>query len=153
MRGLAAASLVLVGCAPASPQPKTPDEVVFESHPYSRNFLPFGGGQFQNGDTAKGIAFAIGQGVTASASAGIFLYLASNYRDGLVPIDEGARVNRLQRIEIATGAAFFGLYAWSVVDAIMNHEPWVRVERPCECATLAPTALPGGAGVALSWSH
>jgi hypothetical protein len=153
MRKIVASLVVLGACAPAAPPPRTPGDIVFESHPYSRNFLPFGGGQFQNGNTAKGVGFAIGQGVTGAASAGIFLYLASSYRDGLVPIDEGARVNRLQRIEIATGFAFLGLYTWSVIDAIVHHEPWVRVRRSCECATLTPTAVPGGAGVALSFSR
>jgi hypothetical protein len=153
VRSVVGLIVIASACAPASPPPKTPDDVVFESHPYSRNFLPFGGGQFQNGHTGKGVAFAIGQGVTASASAGIFLYLASTYGDGVVPIDDGARVNRLQRIEIATGAAFFGLYAWSVIDAIVHHEPWVRVRRGCDCATLAPAVVSGGAGFALTWSH
>jgi tetratricopeptide (TPR) repeat protein len=104
--------------------------IVYETHPYYVNFIPFGAGQFQNRQRGKGLAFAISQGVTLGASAGIFLYLASKF--GLVstsvPIEEAGTVRNLQGVEIATGAAFLALYAWSMFDSLLNYQPRRRVE-------------------------
>lgn len=104
--------------------------IVYETHPYYVNFVPFGAGQFQNRQRAKGIMFAVTQGVTGGISAGIFLYLASKYGlvSSSVPIDEGRTVRNLQGLEIATGAAFLGFYAWSVLDALAHYKPRQRVE-------------------------
>jgi len=103
--------------------------IVYETHPYYVNFVPFGAGQFQNQQRGKGIFFAASQAVTGGVSAGIFLYLASKY--GLVssdvPFEEGPIVRRLQEIEIAAGAAFLGLYAWGVVDSLLHYKPRQRV--------------------------
>ena len=126
------------------------DTATYESHPFARNFLPFGGGQFQNGDTAKGVGFAVGQGVTAATSMGLFVYLVGHYQDDQVPLADGGRVRRLEQVEILTGAAFFGLYAWSVIDALVHHEPWVKIG-PAR-ATLAPAGS-SGLGAALMWSQ
>jgi tetratricopeptide (TPR) repeat protein len=104
--------------------------IVYETHPYYVNYVPFGAGQFQNRQTGKGLLFAAGQALTGGVSAGIFLYLASKY--GLsssdVPRDEGPTVRRLQEIEIGAGIAFLGLYGWSVVDALLHYKPRQRVE-------------------------
>jgi tetratricopeptide (TPR) repeat protein len=104
--------------------------IVYETHPYYVNFVPFGAGQLQNRQLTKGILFAASQAVTGGISAGIFLYLASKY--GLVstsvPIEEGRTVRNLQGLEIATGAAFLGLYAWGVIDALLHYKPRRRVE-------------------------
>ncbi len=104
--------------------------IVYETHPYYVNFVPFGAGQFQNRQRGKGIMFAVTQGVTGGISAGIFLYLASKYGlvSSSVPFDEGRTVRNLQGIEIATGAAFLGFYAWSVLDALAHYKPRQRVE-------------------------
>jgi tetratricopeptide (TPR) repeat protein len=104
--------------------------IVYETHPYYVNFVPFGAGQFQNRQRGKGIFFAATQGVTGGASAAIFLYLATKYGlvSSTVPVDEGPTVRTLQEIEIAAGVAFIGLYAWSVVDAMVHYKPRQRVE-------------------------
>ena len=104
--------------------------IVYETHPYYVNFVPFGAGQFQNRQRGKGLLFATTQGLTGGVSAGIFLYLASKYglSSSSVPVDEGPGVRRLQQLEIATGIAFFGFYAWGVVDSLLNYKPRQRVE-------------------------
>lgn len=104
--------------------------IVYETHPYYVNFVPFGAGQFQNRQRGKGLLFATTQGLTGGVSAGIFLYLASKYglSSSSVPVDEGPGVRRLQQVEIATGIAFLGIYAWSVVDSLLNYKPRQRVE-------------------------
>jgi hypothetical protein len=82
---------------------------------------------------------------------------------GEVPESDANSVRRLQQIEIGAGAAFIGLAAWGVVDALVNYQPSV-VRKPDETllppdmrpakqptARLAPTTLPGGGGVVMSW--
>jgi tetratricopeptide (TPR) repeat protein len=103
--------------------------LVVEKRSFVINFAPFGAGQFQNKQLTRGLLFAAGQGVTGATSAGIFLYLAGKY--GLTAnIDrtESGRALRLQQIEVASGVAFFAVYAWSVVDALLNYKPSVRIE-------------------------
>jgi tetratricopeptide (TPR) repeat protein len=104
--------------------------IVYETHPYYVNFVPFGAGQFQNRQRGKGILFAVTQGATGAVSAGVFLYLAGKYGlvSNTVPFDEQRTVRTLQELEIATGVVFLGLYAWSVVDALLAYKPRQRVE-------------------------
>jgi tetratricopeptide (TPR) repeat protein len=92
--------------------------------------VPFGAGQFQNGDTAKG-AFFLGAGlITFTTSIGIFAYLTNKYgiKSSSVPLEEGPRVRRLQQIEIGTGIAFWGLWLWGAIDAYRHYKPQVRVK-------------------------
>ncbi len=108
--------------------------VVVEKRDYYVNFIPFGAGQFQNGQTTKGIVFAAAQGVTGAVSAGIWMYLVGSYGlSGTVPDAEAAGVLRLQQIEIGTGAAFLVLVAAGVVDALYNYKPSF-VRKPDESA-------------------
>lgn len=103
--------------------------VVVEKRSFIINFAPFGAGQFQNKQPTRGLLFAAGQGITGGISAGIFLYLAGKY--GLsttVPVLDGPSVRRLQQIEIGTGVAFFGIYAWGVVDSLLNYKPTVQIQ-------------------------
>ena len=98
---------------------------VYRQNPFALNFAPFGLGQLQNGQKLKAGLFAGGQIATLGTSVGIFYYLVNKYgiRSDKVPLDEGPQVRRLQQIEIGTGIAFWGLYLWSVVDAILDYEP------------------------------
>ncbi|MGE0869412.1 MAG: tetratricopeptide repeat protein [Kofleriaceae bacterium] len=103
--------------------------VVYETHPYYVNFVPFGAGQFQNKERGKGLFFASTQVITGGASAGIFLYLATQYGlNAKVPLEDGPRVRRLQQIEIGTGIAFLGLYAWGVVDSLLRYKPRAQIQ-------------------------
>jgi hypothetical protein len=142
--------------------------VVIEKRPYYINFIPFGAGQFQNGDNGKGLFFAISQGVTGGLSAGIWLYLVGEYGlPGKVPQEEATRALNLQRVEIVAGSVCLGLMAWGIVDSLLNYKPSVRqapdpelLEKyrkpkppPATSFRLEPTALPGGAGLTLTWEH
>jgi hypothetical protein len=102
---------------------------VYRSNPYAMNFAPFGLGQLQNGQKLKAGLFAGGQVATLGTSVGIWYYLVAKYgiRSDKVPLDEGPRVRRLQQIEIGAGLAFYGLYVWSVIDALRNYEPQKQV--------------------------
>lgn len=103
--------------------------VVIETRPYYVNFLPFGAGQFQNGDQGKGLFFAASQGITGGISAGIWLYLVGEFGlPGKVEPDRIAFARRLQQIEIGAGSVCLGLMAWGVIDSLLNYEPSARVQ-------------------------
>lgn len=139
---------------------------VYEKRPYYVNFIPFGAGQFQNGQREKGLFFATSQAVTGGLSAGIWLYLVGEYGlPGSIPQEEQdtvRQVRRLQQIEIGAGALCLGLMAWGVIDSLVHYEPVVRGEADPSLLKLRdkkpetriePTLLPGGAGVSLTWEY
>ena len=153
--------------------------VVVEKRTFVVNFAPFGAGQFQNKQRVRGVLFAAGEGVTGGISLGVFLYLAGKYGlNAQVPRIDGPGVLQLQQIEIGTGIAFFAIYAWGVVDALLHYQPRVQIEgddsllpplrdvppdkpaRPVPKKTslldhlhLRPMIAPGRAGFGLSWEN
>ncbi len=105
------------------------NSVVLEKRRYYVNLLPFGLGQFQNGQTNKGIAFFAAQAVTGGASVGLWSYQVVKYGlGGKVPREEVSTVNTLQVIQIGSGAVFLGLVAWGIVDSLSNYEHAVTRE-------------------------
>jgi tetratricopeptide (TPR) repeat protein len=153
----------------------------FEQNRFGFNFVPFGGGQFQNRDTPKGIFFATTEVLALGTSFGIFGYLVNKYglRSTNVPREDGANVRFLQQIEIGSGIMFFGLYAYGVYDALRHYKPQVRAaidedllppelrdpdakkakkKPPPKGKTsllehLSPMLTPNGAGIGLSWEN
>ncbi|NVB78131.1 MAG: tetratricopeptide repeat protein [Kofleriaceae bacterium] len=145
-------------------------------NPYYLTFVPFLG-QYQNGDTAKGLLFLGAQAVTGATSVGIFAYLTNKYgiRSDKVPVLEGPRVRRLQQIEIGTGIAFFAFYVWGVVDANLHYKRQVRAqidesllpeylqEKPkpkkpkktslLERMQISPMLTPDSVGIGLGWEN
>ncbi|HEU0030076.1 MAG TPA: tetratricopeptide repeat protein [Kofleriaceae bacterium] len=103
--------------------------VVYETHPYYVNFVPLGAGQFQNRQPTKGFLLFGSQIATGGTSLGMFLYLATKYGlQAKVPLEDGPRVRLLQQVEIGTGLAFFGLYAYGVVDSLLNYKPRAQIK-------------------------
>jgi hypothetical protein len=117
--------------------------VHMERHSYALSFVPFGAGQFQNGDSRKGWLFFGTEAVLAAASVGTFvtnfaLYGVSPRRRCLItPQDDGTGVpmrcpdaqidhsdentsRNLLRVQVSTGAMFFAVAIWGVVDAVRN---------------------------------
>jgi len=119
--------------------------VFVEKRSFIVSFAPFGAGQFQNKQPTRGVLFALGQGITGGTSVGVFLYLAGKY--GLntkVPVADVSGVRQLQQLEIGTGVAFFAIYAWGVVDALLNYKPTVRIEGDDSLLRdLSPDKAPG----------
>jgi tetratricopeptide (TPR) repeat protein len=152
--------------------------VVVERHSFGVNFAPFGAGQFQNKQPVRGVLFAVGEGVTGGASVGVFLYLSVKYGlNAKVPFAAGQGVLQLQQLEIGSGVAFFAIYAWGVVDALLHYKPRVQIEgddtllpslhdvppaapKPAPRKTsalerlhLRPMISPDSAGIGLSWEN
>lgn len=104
--------------------------VVYETRPFYLNFMPFGLAQFTQQRTRAGTLFAIGQGALFATNVGVYAYLVGTYgfESNSVPLEDGARVRRLQQIQIGTGIGFLALYAWGVFDAIRNHKPRQQIQ-------------------------
>lgn len=103
--------------------------IVYEVRPFYVNFVPFGAGQFQNGERTKGLLFSTAQALTFAASAGIWVYLTSQYGyNGRVPPEDAENVRLLQQLEIGAGIAFWSIYSWSVVDSLLHYKPRAQVE-------------------------
>lgn len=151
--------------------------VVVEKRTFVVNFAPFGAGQFQNKQPVRGILFAAGEAITGGVSVGAFLYLAGKYGlNATVPPLDGPRVRQMQQIEIGAGIAFFAIYGWGVVDALLHYKPSVQIEgddtllpplrdlpdptkkRPKKTSLrdrmhLRPMISPDTAGIGLSWEN
>ncbi|HET7500858.1 MAG TPA: hypothetical protein VFK02_07645 [Kofleriaceae bacterium] len=118
--------------------------VVVERHSFGINFAPFGAGQFQNKQPVRGVLFAAGQGITGGISVSIFLYLSVKYGlSAKVPVVEADGVRQLEQMEIGSGIAFFAIYAWGVVDALLHYKPRVQIEG--DDSLLPPELAPGAA--------
>jgi hypothetical protein len=156
--------------------------VVVEHHQFALNFVPFGAGQYQNGDYKKFYALSAAEFATAATSIAIFGYLVNKYGiSGTVnpKLDDPHTVRLLQQVEIGSGAAFFALYAYGVFDAIRHYKPQTRLDSdpsilPPDLRSIDPNApppskpppkaiktsfhfgpvlVPSGAGVGLSWER
>lgn len=123
---------------------------------YARNsfaiaFVPFGAGQFQNGQRGKGWAFLVGESVLGAVSVGA---LATNFAlygprprircvpdtaapsppgqvdacpPGWSPGPEQRNSERLTQVQIWSGALFFATAVWGVVDAILHYQPEIQL--------------------------
>ena len=135
--------------------------VVHDRSPWE-NFIPFGVGQFRNGQPGKGWFFAASQFVSGGTSVGLFVAQAVQY--GIpsrgVPLSDIDGLRTRQVAQIGAGAVFLLLYGWSVIDAYANQKPRVeetREERPIISEQRIPLVVPfvsatgEGGGVALHW--
>jgi hypothetical protein len=143
---------------------------------FTVSFLPFGAGQFQNGQRAKGWGFLTAETVLGAVSVGAFATNLAVY--GLRPqrtcrYDVGDSVcppnaidhtdeNRsrwLTRVQVASGAMFFGAVAWGIIDAIYYYQPETQLSlagaahRPLSAGNLrlSPAVMDRAIGPGLSF--
>jgi hypothetical protein len=107
---------------------------------FAVNFFPFGVGQFQNGHRKKGWAFLVSESVLGAVSIGALATNLAVYGfrpqrscrydlgSAACPADaidhtEENRSRWLTRVQVASGAMFFGAVAWGVIDAIYFFRP------------------------------
>ena len=122
----------------------------YDHHSYAVNFLPFGAGQFQNGQRRKGYAFlgaelALGGASVAAFATNFALFGIAPHRRCTVPqpidanglsqrcpdmdidrSDENLSTNLL-RAQVITGGLFFAAAIWGVVDALRHYEGEVLI--------------------------
>jgi hypothetical protein len=117
----------------------------YDHHSYAVNFIPFGAGQFQNGQRRKGWLFFGAEAALGGASVAAF---ATNF--ALFGIAPHRRCNVMQRIDanglpqpcpggdtdhtdenlstnllrtqVITGGLFFAVAIWGVIDALRHYE-------------------------------
>jgi hypothetical protein len=144
--------------------------VVFERHSFVLNFLPFGAGQFQNGQRKKGWMFLTTEAALAGISVGAFAVNLALY--GLAPrrgcneerpadvacppseIDySGENTSRwLTRVQLISGGLFYAVALWGIVDAIRNYQRDVMLARSTPAASgLRLSASPNGVGAVWSF--
>lgn len=129
--------------------------VIVQERVYAINFLPFGAGQFQNGDLTKGTIIAVAQVVFGAVNIGAILlhnsiaqdtsrYCYSSNVPGCSnpPISNSDR-QLLQNIDVVkyvSAGLFWGVYAYGVTDSLVHYVPRVETE-----------VTPTKAAVKLSW--
>ena len=116
--------------------------------------LPFGIGQFQNGNRGLGTAFAVAETLALASSIGCYLWVESQrssdgtYTPALYPT-----ARALEAVQIATATGFLGLWVLGATEALWNLRPAtvVREDEPSPAPALVPKVsfsfnpLPGGA--------
>jgi hypothetical protein len=119
-----------------------------ERHPYIINYLPFGAGQFQNGETGKGWAFLATEATFATASLTLWIVKHEIYPDDKVHLPDQSEggATALQLARIMTGSAFFALWAVGAWDAVKHWTPTQIIESP-----LVPMPIPTQGGLSLGW--
>jgi len=145
--------------------------VVYEVKSYYVNYIPFGAGQFQNGQHAKGLWFASTEAATGAISAGIWIYLVGTYGfNGHVPTQDLGFARTLQQVEIGAGGVCLGLMAWGIIDSLRNYHPRSQIDaddsllppdlrksapppKPHTSFFISPELVPDGAGVVLTWER
>lgn len=122
----------------------------YQRNSYVVNFIPFGAGQFQNGQRRKGWVFAgVEAGLAAvslsafSANFAMFGFTPRRRCLKIQPIDAGglrqqcpdADIDRsdenlsttLLRVQVVSGGLFFAVAVWGIIDAIRNYQPLVSL--------------------------
>ena len=151
--------------------PPTTTIVRYERHSYLLNFVPFGAGQFQNGQRRKGWLFFGVETALAAISVGAFttnfaLYGGNPYRKCLQQVNPigpcpAADIDHSQeetsrtilRVQVISGGLFFAAAIWGVIDAVRHFQRDVLLTEP---AAPPPPAVevgltPFGLSAALSF--
>jgi hypothetical protein len=164
-----------------------------EKRSFLVNFVPFGAGQFQQGRTTLGAVLAASEGALAAAS--LVAYVGGNalvdckpytFDDRLnptgqftitlcgIPPERSGEAQVWNTLRLGAGAAFYALWTYGVVDALIHHRdqvvstetldqapappppgiPSVSTRLPSPRAPPGPVAylfpLPGGLGAGLT---
>jgi hypothetical protein len=130
--------------------------VVVQEHIYLLNFLPFGVGQFQNGDNTKGIIIAVSQVVLGAVNIGaIFAHNAiaddpsrrcsvstpNNCSNPPIPDSDRALLQSIDIVKYVSAGLFWGVYVYGVADSLVHYVPRIETE-----------IGPGKTAVKLSWA-
>jgi tetratricopeptide (TPR) repeat protein len=129
--------------------------LVVQEHIYMLNFLPFGVGQFQNGDTTKGIIIAVSQVVLGAVNLGaIFAHNAiaqdpsrrcsvstpTNCSNPPIPDSDRALLQNIDVVKYVSAGLFWGVYVYGVADSLIHYVPRIETE-----------ITPAKASIKLSW--
>lgn len=111
---------------------------VVEQHSRFIALLPFGAGQIQNGQLTKGVLFATSETLLAATSLGTWGELTFSSRFPYDPStgrreftkSDATLAQTLTGLQLATGAAFYAIAIWGIIDAqVLFKREVVRGER------------------------
>ena len=117
--------------------------IIVQEHIFLLNFLPFGVGQFQNGDTTKGIIIAVSQVVLGAVNIGaIFAHNAivddpsrrcsvstpTNCSNPPIPDSDRALLQNIDVVKYVSAGLFWGVYIYGVADSLFNYVPRIETE-------------------------
>jgi hypothetical protein len=116
------------------------------------NFIPFGAGQFQNGQRKKGWGFLLSETTLGAVSVGAFAtnFAVYGFRPKVSCVEQKTgpcqrdltdqhRSELLSRVQLVSGGLFFAVAAWGIADAILNFQP--EVPAPTEFRLSAPARV------------
>ncbi|RJO72609.1 MAG: hypothetical protein C4523_02930 [Myxococcales bacterium] len=108
-------------------------ELLREKNPYFVNFIPFGAGQFQNGEPIKGTLFLTGEIVALGLNAaGYFVSREFAGDDGYYTSGNAEQARQWRIVQYAGLGALGALVIGGVIDAILNYKEYneIVVEPP-----------------------
>ncbi|MCA9524249.1 MAG: hypothetical protein KC609_24945 [Myxococcales bacterium] len=110
---------------------KKPSKIreIWRYNTYALNFVPFGVGQFQNGQTSKGTLFAVFQGLALLTNITTYLYIETRLIDKRGIVTDARTARALQITQYASLGLFIGLVAWGIIDAVVYYQPKVLIKR------------------------
>lgn len=139
---------------------------VVEKHSRIIALLPFGGGQAQNGQTGKAIAFGVSEGVLAITSVAAYFTLQYRYPVNpstghqQFPASDQNTATALITLQLAAGAAFWATVAWGILDAQLlfkrevvvdtrerSNVPDATKRKPTKHSSLSIIPTLGGVGI------
>jgi hypothetical protein len=145
----------------------------YAHHPAALNFVPFGAGQFQNGQRGKGWGFLAAEATLGAVSVSAFVTNFAVYGltprtgcsvditpcpMGFVDRSDQNRSELLTQVQMISGGLFFAVAAWGIVDAVVNHRSLVPIPAPRETmrkprlqTQVFPAVVGGGPGAGLNF--
>lgn len=128
------------------------------SHSRMIAFLPFGLGQFQNGQTVKGILLATGGGLSLTANIVCYSLLVAltnengNYAAGDVDLARGLRIGQYVSLGLFAASWIYGAIDANIYFEPLTSAPYHKAREEQQLveqktSSLLPLGLPGGAGL------
>lgn len=117
------------------------------------SFIPFGVGQFQNGDYLKGSLFLAGEVLALGANVGSYV-AAERLRgaDGYYSASSAKTARTLRVVQYASLGVLAGLAIWGVLDAALNLKSEERFVEMVPCHVEPPPGRrEGSTGPASTW--
>lgn len=116
------------------------------------SFVPFGVGQFQNGDTVKGALFLTGEVLALGTNVGSYV-AAERLRgaDGFYSASSARTARTLRVVQYASLGVLAGLVLWGVLDATLHLETEARSFEMVPCSAAPPPGGGEGLGGPVSW--
>ena len=104
--------------------------------------LPFGIGQFQNGDQLAGSLFLVSELLMTSLSAGLFWYIeAHRGPGGRFPREDFERLQRAQQVQLISGGLSVGLMVIGAAHALLTFQPRILLKRTTRSRPAPPPSL------------